>query len=338
MDKISVIVPVYNKEKYLNQCIQSILTQTYKNIELILVDDGSTDKSGDICDEWAKNDARVVVIHQKNGGVSKARNVGLEKAAGNWVSFIDSDDWLSDSLYSDAMQAIEKWEPDLIEFGYVFTSKEGGVLRGSMHCLPKMQPIDRKTIYEDIISRMVHIKPMDDAYLPTWIWNKLYKTDIIRENGIRFDPSIHLWEDGIFTVEYMQYVNSLVCLDGNYYNYRDTPGSLSKEHDPKIFEYIETIYEKYRSIYHANYDFENIVAKEYRFQLIHGTILREIKGEKIQHISEIVNRAFSSKKRQEYFCGFHPRNPYFAWIRLFLRCNRINFVSWLYYVYANIFH
>ena len=97
--KISIIVPVYNLEKYLPRCLNSVCNQTYKNLEIILVDDGSTDKSSDICDNWAKKDSRIIVIHKKNGGVSSARNAGIKKATGEYIHFVDGDDWLELNCY-----------------------------------------------------------------------------------------------------------------------------------------------------------------------------------------------------------------------------------------------
>lgn len=99
MDKISVIVPVYNVEKYLNRCIESIVNQSYKNLEIILVDDGSTDASGEICEEWKKKDSRIVVFHKENGGASSARNIGLKHAMGEYIGFVDSDDWIEKNMF-----------------------------------------------------------------------------------------------------------------------------------------------------------------------------------------------------------------------------------------------
>lgn len=123
-------------------------------------------------------------------------------------------------------------------------------------------------------------------------------------------------EDGIFTIEYIKYVKKMICLKGNYYNYRDTLNSLSKQHDEKIFGYFELIYEKYREIYEKSYDSENSIAREYRFQLIHGTILREIEGLNFKSTNKMLSIAFSSQKRREYYLEFHPRNPYFSLIRM----------------------
>ena len=116
--ELSIIVPVYNIKKYLNKCIDSLLQQTLKTIEIILIDDGSTDNSGSICDEYAKRDNRIVVIHQENKGASYARNVGLKMAKGEWVTFVDSDDWVEENLYEIAMKELKENQPDIFIFNY----------------------------------------------------------------------------------------------------------------------------------------------------------------------------------------------------------------------------
>ena len=120
---LSVIVPVYNVEKYLNRCVASICGQTYRAIEVILVDDGSGDGSGRICDEWAKKDARVRVLHVENGGVSRARNLGMEAARGDYICFVDSDDWLDLDYFAAAVPVLEKERPKLLLNNYVGSVK-----------------------------------------------------------------------------------------------------------------------------------------------------------------------------------------------------------------------
>ena len=124
MPLISVIVPVYNVEKYLDRCVKSILRQTYKDFELILVDDGSPDKCPSMCDEWAKKDERIHVIHQKNQGLSAARNNALKKAKGNYISFIDSDDWISDDMLEDLLKLLFKYKADISVCNFFKTSDE----------------------------------------------------------------------------------------------------------------------------------------------------------------------------------------------------------------------
>lgn len=114
MDKISVIVPVYNVEDYLEECINSILGQTYKNLEIILVDDGSTDNSSKICDIYEKKDKRIKVIHKENGGLSSARNEGLKYRTGEYISFVDSDDFIDKTMYEKLYSAIKKYDADVV--------------------------------------------------------------------------------------------------------------------------------------------------------------------------------------------------------------------------------
>ena len=111
---ISVIVPVYNVAEYLSRCVDSILAQSYENLQIILVDDGSTDDSGKICEEYAKKDARIQVIHQNNGGLSSARNAGLDLASGEYIGFVDSDDWIEPEMYAEMLARMEKYDAQLV--------------------------------------------------------------------------------------------------------------------------------------------------------------------------------------------------------------------------------
>lgn len=117
-DLISIIVPVYNVEKYLNKCIDSIINQTYKNIEIILVDDGSTDNSGKICDEYLLRDSRIKVIHKNNGGLSSARNEGINISSGEYIGFVDSDDWVEPNMYEEMYKKILYSNADIVDCGY----------------------------------------------------------------------------------------------------------------------------------------------------------------------------------------------------------------------------
>ena len=112
--KLSIIVPVYKVEQYLNRCVDSILNQTYRNIEIVLVDDGSPDRSGEICDRYAKSDERVKVVHKKNGGVSSARNIGFSSSTGEYIGYVDSDDYIAPTMYEDMIDVLEKNDLDIV--------------------------------------------------------------------------------------------------------------------------------------------------------------------------------------------------------------------------------
>lgn len=170
-DLVSIIVPVYNVEKYLRQCIDSIINQTYKNIEIILVDDGSTDNSGKICDEYAKKDKRIKVIHKKNGGLSDARNVGIEKATGETLSFVDSDDFVEEDMIETMFNELIKKNVKIVVHGYY---------------IKKAEKIAHKKINEEkVISDMEAIKLcFCDNNFGFYVWNKIYKKELFEK--IRF--------------------------------------------------------------------------------------------------------------------------------------------------------
>lgn len=212
--KISVIVPVYNVEKYLSYCIESILAQTYTNFELLLVDDGSKDQSGYICDEYAKKDGRIKVFHIKNSGVSVARNTGLNEATGMWVCFVDSDDWL-DKDYLDGFNY--DTSSDLLLQGF---KRQYGqeVLKVSFEA--------EKYTGVRVVEKIVELERKEILiFRPPWA--KLFKKKIIDDCCLKFDPAISIGEDFLFVLYYVLHTES-VCISSKCgYNYRIISGSLT---------------------------------------------------------------------------------------------------------------
>lgn len=163
MNKISIIVPIYNIEKYLYRCIDSILTQTFTNFELILVDDGSRDSSGIICDEYAVKDSRVCVIHKENGGVCSARNLGIDKASGEWIAFVDGDDWLDCKMYENLIQESKGADVVLCDVSrdysnYSKISKTASPENGLIEFLRKEMTIGWTIVMKMIVRRTLIIK------------------------------------------------------------------------------------------------------------------------------------------------------------------------------------
>ena len=204
---IGVIVPVYNAEKYLCQCIDSILAQTFADFELLLIDDGSKDNSGAICDEYAEKDKRIRVFHKENGGVSSARNMGLDKAKGEWITFVDADDY----LYKDAFESLlKKSHADLIVGGYVHV----GILSKKKKIL---LPDDRKIVIKgegDILGEVMA------CYLTT-PWCKLFRKNIIRDRNLRFDSSLSYGEDTDFVFQYVCWIDTIQFVSQAVYCYHD---------------------------------------------------------------------------------------------------------------------
>lgn len=204
---VSIIIPVYNAQQYIAKCIDSVISQSYINWELILVDDGCTDKSGEICDKYAQKDKRIKVFHKKNGGVSSARNVGISRSVGEWLYFIDSDDFIDPDTLSESIKKTNTESIDLIVHGLV----NDYIYNGESIGLP-YKSIEDKNI-KDIIE-------FTDKYgLLKGPVCKLFRHSIIKENKLLFDESLSYGEDTKFTFEYLQKCKSIVFVPEHFYHY-----------------------------------------------------------------------------------------------------------------------
>ncbi len=220
---ISIIVPIYNVEKYIKRCIESIINQTYSNIEIILVDDGSPDNCGKICDEYVLKDKRIKVIHKKNGGLSSARNAGLEIALGKYISFIDSDDYISsyfiEKLYKTCKD--KNCEITLCEYERVYSE------------IKKENTIEKKdSIIEVYDTKQMLNKLYSTDYLITTVaWNKLYKRDILK--NIRY-PDGRLHEDEATTYKILYNAKKVAIIrEKLYYYYYDENSIMNKKFNIK---------------------------------------------------------------------------------------------------------
>lgn len=203
--KISVTVPVYKTEGLLDRCVESIVGQTYKNLEIILVDDGSPDNCPAMCDEWAEKDSRIRVIHKENGGVSSARNAALDIATGDYIGFVDSDDWIEPEMYSSLIQKISESGKNIALCSYYAVEISGE--RYECRCV-----VDKEVLDKDDYFRFI-VLGGDGGY----IWNRLYDADILKE--VRFDEDIWYSEDLLFNFKTAQKSNGAAILDKIEYNY-----------------------------------------------------------------------------------------------------------------------
>lgn len=176
---ISIIVPIYNVDSYLRKCFDSIISQTYSDFELILVDDGSTDDSPKICDEYARKDDRIIVIHKKNGGVSSARNAGLDIAKGKYIGFVDPDDYIVSEMYECMVNAIEKYKSDMVVCGYDYIDENGNVTR------PYKVKGDEKLTQKQFISMPFNMSPT----IQHVVWNELFRKKLF--NVINFPQNMN---------------------------------------------------------------------------------------------------------------------------------------------------
>lgn len=208
--KVSIIVPVYNSEKYLDECIQSILRQEYDDFELLLVDDGSSDKSLSICKEYAKSDSRVIVLEEPNSGVSTARNVGLNNAKGDYIFFCDSDDYISSDCLKQLINTALKFDADLIGAGFkqFLSSSQKVLYLNKVNQLMVMNSLEALNTYGERGSICSFIAP------------KLFKRSIIDELELRFDTGLFFKEDTAFTISFIERAKTIVSLDRVVYFYR----------------------------------------------------------------------------------------------------------------------
>ena len=242
MPKVSIIVPVYNAEKALDRCISSILNQEYKDIELILVNDGSKDSSKEIIDHYASIDDRVIAIHKENSGVSSTRNLALDKASGDYVQFLDADDWIPDNSTKSMVRAMEDYNVDLVVSDFYRVVGENVAKKGSIET---GEPLTRNQYIEFMMEQ-----PADYYY--GVIWNKLYRREIIEKYHLRMEKDINFCEDFIFNLEYLLNCKSVYPLQVPVYYYVKTEGSLVSQIDlAKIIKSKITVFEYYKQFFDA---------------------------------------------------------------------------------------
>lgn len=233
-DIITVVVPVYNAEKYLKRCIDSIISQTYVNLDIILVNDGSTDRSGNICDEYAKTDLRIRVIHKKNEGVSVARNTGINLAKGKYLVFVDSDDYLEEKYCQLLYEVQQKYTEAFVICGFNTVSADKCVLDEYVYESGKLKSEVFKEDIIDLISKWLINMP----------WNKLYKTCELQERKIFMIEELSLAEDLLFNFEYIDKVvsNQIVVVNKPLYKYvLQDSNSLGSRYCPEQLEIMRRV-------------------------------------------------------------------------------------------------
>ena len=213
---ISVIVPVYKVERYINKCLDSIVNQTYSNLEILIIDDGSPDNCGKICDDYAEKDKRIKVFHIDNHGVSYARNYGIKYATGNLVSFLDSDDYIDNDFYEKIMIKYNE------SIDFYITNYKKVIKKQEQKCILKNNTnplLKKEQLYKNIL---------DDNNIGGYLWNKIYKLDIIKKNKIKFDIKIKIMEDLDFNLEYIKYINNAFIINNaNYYYVQHSDSTLA---------------------------------------------------------------------------------------------------------------
>ena len=225
--KVSVIIPIYNTEKYLAECVESVRNQSLREIEIILVDDESPDNAPVLCNEFAKQDRRIKVVHKKNEGLGFARNSGLEEATGEFVSFIDSDDFISHDMMEKLYLTAKKYDADEVRSGTVFYNNGKKTLRREVEEVKVFKGAEQvKSFVLDLIGPLPE-EPRDVKYMMS-VCLSIHKRSVIEKYGVRFSSErLTLSEDLIFNLDLLPKMNCIVCVPDCFYHYRMNPNSLT---------------------------------------------------------------------------------------------------------------
>lgn len=322
MSLVSIIIPVYNVEKYLNKCIDSVLNQTYKDLEVILVDDGSTDSSPEICDDYGQKDSRVKVIHKENGGQGEARNFGLDIAKGEYVLFVDSDDYIAKNTVELTLQRAEKYNADMVIFDYVMVDERGNIIYRDSINFPKETKIIPKT---DKYAITANPSPV----------MQLYRKSIFDDKELRFVSKV-IYEDLRLMPKLFASCSVIVYADCEplyYYLKRDNStirnGNIEKTKSHRIAAMEDVVayfkqkgmYELYREeldwiwIYHGFYlPATEILKFKGKYCAAINELRRAMKGNIVSFKNKYINTFSSRAKFVLYtlYCRF-----YFIWRILF---------------------
>ena len=297
--KVSVIVPVYNVESYLDKCLNSLVNQTLKDLEIIIINDGSTDNSQKIIDKYAKKYKNIIAITKENGGVSEARNLGLTKATGEYIGFLDSDDWIEPNMYELMYQKAISQDFDVVACDTQAIYKDKKVYISS-------------NIKEDNVSNK---ELMIDAYAV--IWNKIYKKELLK--GIKFKKGMNFCEDVEFLYMIYSKVKTIGVIKEPLHNYLQREGSLTYVYDKKLYKLIEAI-DDVIDYYKKNKILEKYIDEiEYTYtRYLYATFIKRMAKTRNKEefnkaadlVIEKVNKEFPNYKKNKYLKGFNPKSIY----------------------------
>lgn len=291
MPKLSVIVPVYNTEKYLRECIDSILAQTFTDFELILVNDGSTDGSGAICDEYAKKDERIQVIHQQNGGITVARKSGVHVARGEYVTFVDSDDWINREMYATMLDGGQEATSDVVICGMLMETSKGilprrEIVKAGFYDKNQMQ----KDVYPIMLFDFAHGTP---AINPS-LCNKLFKKQLLGNIIEQVSDGITYGEDALCTYSCLLDADKICITDRNMYHYRNHSESACNTYSCSLLEKFSLLITQLQS----------------QFQKRDQSIMQQLYGYAARHSLECIrsemlyNNSISYRKKRRVIFDF----------------------------------
>lgn len=308
--KVSIIVPIYNVEKYLNRCIQSLLGQTLKEIEIILVDDGSPDKCPSMCEEYAKVDSRIKVIHKQNEGLGLARNSGLEIATGEYVAFVDSDDYVEKTMFATLYTTASKKDLDVIYCGFYKQNIDGTFKRISeCETYTEYNKINIQRLIPDFIASEPYCK--NEYKHDMSVWHSIYKNKIIKNNHLQFvSERIYSSEDIPFQIDFLKRAEKIAFIPDNFYYYCYNNTSLTKKVNKERFQLIKSTYELISEKVKEE-DFEGLRAKRLFIGNVRTYIRKVVNShitecEKVSIIQELLNDKIWNEIRTLYRPSYLP--------------------------------
>lgn len=301
---VSVIIPVYNVEKFLNRCVDSVLSQTYKNIEIILVDDGALDSSPQICDEYTEKDSRVIAVHKKNGGLASARNAGLKVAKGDYILFVDSDDWIKDDTLEELLNIAAKNKVDFVRFipvsaGYP-DRPDGTPINFGTEDFMEEGVYNKEKMIRDIYPRLF-VTPQLTMGPIVAAWRSLYNRRFLVDNNLYFDEEVKYSEDAIFSAKVVYNSNKFYYIKGGYYyNYFYNTSSITKSFKKDRWDVCKILSSTFKEEFgdKSDYDFSKQLYLEDIYNVLNAlgqnTHIESFK-ERYTYIKNIFNDDFTKQ-------------------------------------------
>ncbi|MBL4931927.1 glycosyltransferase family 2 protein [Clostridium paridis] len=302
---LSIIIPVYNAEKFLIDCLNSLVNQSYKNLEIILIDDGSSDNSRKIIHTFMEKDSRIVGYFRENSGVSSARNFGIQHSKGDYITFVDADDWLDLNAYEETINQFNKTDCDVVLFSYI---KEFSSTNRIPEILPfkSEEVLDKNRIYNDLVLNLISFDDETKESIMGAIWRCVFKADLLKLNEILFDTEMHYAEDLIFCLNAFSKSNSIRIINKPFYHYRFNTSSITAQYKSDHFERQLFIYDKIKGLFKNNNDNVlndrmNIMMLRYIINgIAHICNTSMTFNEKYSSVKKILNNKRSENLRKHY--------------------------------------
>lgn len=330
MEKVSIIIPVYNAEGTLDRCLKSVFSQSYKNIEVILINDGSIDNSLDICKSYERKYSNMILVDVANGGVSRARNIGLAYATGKYIQFVDSDDKLLDDAIAEKVKNIEEQKVQMHISDYEMMDEEGKI------------SVPAKVLEEGKYSRENFIRQMTKT--PTCFYygmmcNKLFLADIIRENKLKLDEERNFAEDFLFALDYLEHVDTIYAQNKVHYAYERTATANSLSKNDELLKHLwmdrKTIFNSYQ-MHLKNMGYYEANTDNYWFESFGDVIDRYVQCADKKVVVSIIEELAHDEDFYLVYSNYSGEKKLYALLGFLLKTKRYKMVYLMYWIHIAI--